>query len=198
MTTSDYAALSFSPLQDTAQFYLLEPGERLLTEDSPAIKVMTDFKYVVPVTIDPDASLEYALNKMKLAGVRMLLVTAEDEHILGIISAETILGERPVKLAQENKLSFSNLRVEMLMTKQSAIKAISMVSVRDACIGHILQTMQVIERKHLLVLDTDDRKRQVVRGLFSRAQIHRQLGKRPDAIVTHAHSLAEIQHKLHV
>jgi hypothetical protein len=38
MTTSDYAALSFSPLQDTAQFYLLEPGERLLTEDSQPSK----------------------------------------------------------------------------------------------------------------------------------------------------------------
>lgn len=188
-----YAVLKYSPLDADNHFYLVEPGERLLNEDSPAIKVMTDFKYVTPITTTPDASIEYALNKMKLAGVRLLLVTGEEEdNIQGIISATTILGERPIKMSQELRIPFSDLKVHMLMTKQADIKAVSMMSVKNACIGHIISTMKEIGRKHLLVSDVDERGRAVIRGLFSITQINKQLGRTGETQVRPADSLAQL------
>lgn len=188
-----YAVLNYAPLKADNHFYLVEPGERLLNEDSPAIKVMTDFKYVVPIVISPDASIEEALNKMKLAGVRLLLVTDEEEdNIQGLISATTILGERPIKMSQELRIPFSELKVSQLMTAQRDIKAISMVSVKDARIGHIISTMKEIGRKHLLVSDIDEKGRSVIRGLFSITQINKQLGKTGESQVRHADSLAQL------
>jgi CBS-domain-containing membrane protein len=189
-----YAVLNFAPLKTDNQFYLVEPGERLLNEDSPALKVMTDFKYVMPVTIDVNASIEYANNKMKLAGVRLLLVTDDDDgnSIQGIISATTILGERPIKMAQELRVSFADLTVKMLMTAQPDIKAINMISLKDARIGHIISTMKEIGRKHLLVTDIDEKGRSVVRGLFSITQINKQLGRTGETQVRPADSLAQL------
>jgi CBS-domain-containing membrane protein len=188
-----YAILNYAPLKADNHFYLVEPGERLLNEDSPAIKVMTDFKYVTPITTTSDVSIEYALNKMKLAGVRLLLVTGEeDDNIQGIISATTILGERPIKMSQELRVPFSDLKVRQLMTSQTDIKAISMVSLKDARIGHIISTMKEIGRKHLLVSDVDEKGRSVIRGLFSITQINKQLGKTGETQVRPADSLAQL------
>lgn len=188
-----YAVLNYAPLKADNHFYLVEPGERLLNEDSPAVKVMTDFKYVTPITISSDISIEEALNKMKLAGVRLLLITDEEEdNIQGLISATTILGERPIKMSQELRVPFSELKVSQLMTKQADIKAISMVSVKDARIGHIVSTMQEIGRKHLLVSDVDEKGRSVIRGLFSITQINKQLGKSGVSQVRPADSLAQL------
>jgi len=189
-----YAVLNFAPIKADNQFYLVGPGERLLNEDSPALKVMTDFKYVMPVTIDADTSIEYALNKMKLAGVRLLLVTDDEDgnSIQGIISATTILGERPIKMAQELRVSFAELKVKMLMTAQPEIKAINMISLKDARIGHIISTMKEIGRKHLLVMDIDERGRSIVRGLFSITQINKQLGRTGETQVRPADSLAQL------
>jgi len=188
-----YAVLNYAPLKADNHFYLVEPGERLLNEDSPAVKVMTDFKYVTPITTSADVSIEYALNKMKLAGVRLLLVADEDEeNIQGIISATTLLGERPIKMSQELRVPFSDLKVSQLMTKQADIKAIRMMSLKDARIGHIISTMKDIGRKHLLVTDTDDKGRSIVRGLFSITQINKQLGKTGETQVRHADSLAQL------
>jgi hypothetical protein len=188
-----YAILNYAPLNADNHFYLVEPGEQLLSEDSPALKVMTDFKYVTPVITSADVSIEYALNKMKLAGVRLLLVTGEDEdNIQGIISATTILGERPIKMSQELRVPFADLKVSMLMTSQQNIKAISMISVKDARIGHIISTMKEIGRKHLLVTDIDEKRRSVVRGLFSITQINKQLGRTGETQVRPADSLAQL------
>jgi len=196
MSQQDYATLSFATLQVGTPYYLVEPGERLIREDSPAIKVMTDFHHIPPITVDEDTNIEFALKKMKLAGVRLLLVTGEDESIVGIISSCDILGEKPIKLAQENKLSHAQISVKMVMIPQSEIKAIQMISVKDAEVGHIIQTLKTLERQHLLVIDQDERGRLVVCGLFSSSQISRQLGRGEEPLVTIPHSLAEMQIQL--
>ncbi len=196
MSHQEYATLSFAALKVGTPYYLVEPGERLIREDSPALKVMTDFHHIPPVTVDEDVSIEYALKKMKLAGVRLLLVTGEDERITGIISACDILCEKPVKLAQENKLSHAQISVKMIMLPRAEIRAVHIMSVKNAEVGHIIQTLKTLERQHLLVVDEDKQGRQWVCGLFSSSQISRQLGRGEDPLVTMPRSLAEMQSQL--
>ncbi len=83
-----------------------------------------------------------------------------------------------------------------------------MLSVRNAQVGHIVATLRALEQRHLLVVQSANENgepadveampsigsgKQVVRGLFSSAQIGRQLRVDVDEIMTPAHSLAEIQ-----
>ncbi len=182
------------------------PNRAYLT--SPAIEVMTDFNHVRPRTIGPGAPIDEALENMKRVGVRLLLVEDGDRKILGIVSSYDIQGEKPIKLVQESRISRSEISVSDIMTPQAEIEALHMLSVRNAQVGHIVATLRALERRHLLVVQSaggngepaDDEAmpsltsgKQVVRGLFSSAQIGRQLRVDVDEIMTPAHSLAEIQ-----
>lgn len=170
---------------------------------SPAVDVMTDFAHVHPRTVGPEVPIDEALEQMKRGGVRLLLVEDPERHIIGIISSYDIQGEKPIKLVQESRVSRSEIRVADIMTPQDRIEALNMLSVRNAQVGHIVATLRALEQRYLLVVQTGKdgseppsiaRGKQVVRGLFSSAQIGRQLRVDVDEIMTPAHSLAEIQH----
>lgn len=179
--------------------------------NSPAIEVMTDFNHDRPRTTRPNVPVDEALGYMKRIGVRLLLVEDEARSIVGIISSYDIQGERPIKLAQESRVSRSKIRVADIMTPQEEIEALHMLSVRNAQVGHIVATLRALEQRHLLVVQSagdngepgNDESmpsigsgKQVVRGLFSSAQIGRQLRVDVDEIMTPAHSLAEMQRGL--
>lgn len=185
------------------------PNRAYLT--SPAIEVMTDFNYVRPRTTTPEAPVDDALEQMRQVGVRLLLVEDGERNVVGLVSSYDIQGERPIKLAQQSRISRSEIRVSDIMTPQAEIDALHMLSVRNAQVGHIVATLRALERRHLLVVQSagengepaDDEAlpsigtaKQVVRGLFSSSQIGRQLRVDVDEILTPAHSLAEMQRGL--
>lgn len=193
----EYAPLSYIHLQPGRTFeHPAEPPE-IAHWDSPAVEVMTDFRSVKPVTISPDTSIDAALEKMKRVGVRLLLVINEHKQIIGLITAKDIQGERPIMLAQEARIPRSSIRVDAIMTPQSEIIGLNIISVRNALVGHIIETLRQLERQHILVLEVDEvTKVQQVRGLFSTSQIGRQVGEDITAGIAPAHSLAEIQHEI--
>ena len=43
----------------------------------------------------------------------------------------------------------------MIMTPQSAATVLNLVSVRNAQVGHIIETFRQLERQHMLVVDVD-------------------------------------------
>jgi len=191
--TGEFAALSNIPLApgtlcDVPTF--VPKNERL---ELPALDFMTDFKKVNPVTISKDVTLEQALTKMKTAGVRLLLVVDDREQVIGLITARDVQGEKPVELAQTSGMPRAQIRVEHIMTAQPNITALNMLSVRNARVGHIVETLWQLERQHMLVVQIDgETGGQSIRGLFSSSQIAKQLGLQPSPEMAVAHSLAEM------
>lgn len=193
----EFAALSYTPLQSSRTFERPTEPPEIVHWNSSATEVMTDFRRVKPITVRPDVSIDSALEKMKWAGVRLLLVINEQQQIIGLITAKDIQGEQPIKLVQETRTPHSSIRVDAIMTQQAEIIGLNMISVRNALVGHIIETLRQLERQHILVLEVDEAtKEQTVRGLFSTSQIGRQLGENITAEVAPAHSLAEIQHEI--
>jgi CBS-domain-containing membrane protein len=155
------------------------PPQRLpeeVTADSPAIDVMTDFTKVTAITMTPFASLDETEQRMIASGVRMLLVTDQANSILGVITANDLLGKRPVKYLQEVGGKRSDIEVRDIMTSSDQIEVLYMVDVENAKVGDIVDTLKRVNRQHAMVVDLDEEKNQVVRGLFSTTQIGRQLG----------------------
>jgi CBS domain containing-hemolysin-like protein len=163
-----------------------------LTPDSAALEVMTDFLRVPPVTVDPGVPIDDALERMKTAGVRLLLVVDEEYLVIGQITAKDIQGERPLELVRELGVPRSSIRVRDIMRPQSEIVALNMVSVRDAQIGHIVQTLLELERQHILVVEDERHGPHRIRGMFSTSQISKQLGYDVTRPEVPAHSLAEM------
>lgn len=165
--------------------------------DDPALDAMTDFRFVDPVTVAPATPIDEALDKMKRAGVRLLLVTDSERHIVGVVTANDIQSEKPIKLLQEDRLPRADVTVQMVMTPQRNIQVLNYLSVRSAQIGHVLQTLHQVGRQHLLVVRVDETTgEQTVCGMFSTSQINRQLHRHADTDVAPAASLAEMVREL--
>ena len=167
-----------------------EPPELVHFHDS-AMLVFTDFARVYPVTTTADRTIDYALYKMKKTGVRLLLVVDKKHRMIGLISADKIMGDDPVRLAEDKQLDHNQITVAMLMQPQKDIQVLESSHLRDARVGHIIATLHRLEQKYLLVVDHG-----TVSGLFSANQISKQLGRNILQDEMPAHSLAEMVHSI--
>jgi predicted transcriptional regulator len=161
--------------------------------DSPAIEVMTDLGRIPPATIGAQETLAYTNQSMILRGVRLLLVVETNGHILGVITARDLLGEKPVRIAQERGAKREELEVRDIMTHLHDMEVIKLKDVEHAEVGHIVATLVSCGRQHALVVEEDKAaNRQTLRGIFSASQIARQLGIE---LTTHevARTFAEIE-----
>ncbi len=194
----EFATLSHIRLKPGTRFERPPELPRLVHLDSPALEVMTDFRVVHAVTVAPQVSIDEALETMKTRGVRLLLVTGDNDEIVGLITAKDIQGEKPIKIAQESRIAHSEITVEAVMTPRSSIEVLNMLSVRNAQVGHIVTSLQELARQHALVVEVDSTtKAQCVRGIFSTSQISKQLGVNAAEAVTRDSTLAEISDDIH-
>jgi CBS domain-containing protein len=182
---------------DTAVFRYQQGLPTSVTLENPALDVMTDLTRVKVFTVAPDVSIADALQKMIHAEVRLLIVTAPDDVVLGVISAYDIMGERPVNISVAEGVPHSGIRVEQVMTPRDQIGALRMSDVMDARVGDVVATLRDAGRQHAIVLDRDENGQEILRGIFSMTQIARQLGApvEPDG---KAQTFSELERALHV
>ncbi|MHB8666226.1 MAG: CBS domain-containing protein [Burkholderiales bacterium] len=175
--TREYHPLTAHRLQTATRFH--RPGQDLerVGLDSPALAVMTDLRQIPAATIDPDAPLDAANRFMIRRGVRLLLVTNDEHQVLGLITANDVLGEKPVKFALERGIAHSEIRVGNIMTPREQLEALLYNDLIQAQVGHIVATLKHAGRQHALVIDSGgDGEVPAIRGIFSASQIARQLG----------------------
>ena len=165
--------------------------------DSPATEVMTDLRRVSAVTIGFDASIDAANQVMIEKRVRALFVVDDDtRHVLGIITATDILGERPLKLAQERGIRRNELVVRDIMTPADQIEVLDLHEIARARVGDIVATLQLAGRQHALAVEVAEGASAgatTVCGIFSLTQIARQLGIAPGQTHDIARTFAEIE-----
>jgi hypothetical protein len=148
-----------------------------VTATSPAISVMTDLRLVTAATIGPDATLDEATRTMIFRNVRMLLVTAPDQSVLGLITVPDAQGERPLRHLHERGGTHAELRVSDVMTPTGDIDVLDIKDVLRAEVGHIVASLMAWGRQHALVAERDAATGATrIRGIFSATQIGRQLG----------------------
>ncbi|MBK1689604.1 CBS domain-containing protein [Rubrivivax gelatinosus] len=190
-------ALSTRSLEAGAVLAQAQPWQTFpVTLDSAAVSVMTDLTQVKAATVLPAATLRRAEQAMIYLGVRMLFVVGEWPAIEGLITTTDLRGERALRLVQERGLRWDEITVEDVMTPRSRLDAIDHARLQGARVGNLVATLKRLGRNHLLVVDgggpgVPPR----LRGIVSRSQIERQLG-RPVDIVPVANSFADLPQML--
>lgn len=191
---AEFKALPFHPLAGLVSYF--EPSQELpaqVKENSPAILVMTDLRQQIAVTVEPNVSIDWALQRMKTAGVRLLFVVNSDKEILGLITSTDILGEKPLQFHRELHLRYEEIMVRDIMTPQSELDVVRMDDVLRSTVGDIVATLRNVGRRHALVLDDDVRtERAAIRGIFSVSQISKQLDQLIETTEV-AHTFAEVE-----
>lgn len=169
----------------------------LIHIEDPALSVMLDYKHTRAITIAPTAFIAEAHIEMKACGVHLLLVVDNESRVVGLISSEDILGEKPVKIIQEKHLSRAEVRVRLVMTPQEHIVAIDYEALRLAKVAHVIQTLKAAKQHYALVVEVNHANhQQTVRGLFSLSQISKQLAINVIDDDPLARSLIELRHKI--
>jgi CBS-domain-containing membrane protein len=175
--TAPYHVLPVVPLQKGATF--VTPKQLVANEvamDHPALSVMTDFATVTALTIQPLDSIEVARTRMIHHGVRFLLVSDDQHHILGVITANDLSSERPMHVIRTQGIRHADVLVKDIMTPRESLEVICMADLQVAKVGDIVTTLQTQGRQHALVVERGGDQSQSLRGLFSISQIGRQLG----------------------
>jgi len=164
--------------------------------DDPASDIFVDFKVIKAVTIAQDAPITDAKAKMKACGVHMLLVINHDKGVIGLITSEDILGEKPVLAAQQKFISRADVRVSMILTPAENVIAINYEELHLAKVGHIIQTLAHAKQHYALVIENINNDQQLVRGMFSLSDISRQLDKNVLDNYLPASTLIELNKKI--
>lgn len=189
--------LSLHPLPPSAGYF--EPSQEFaagVTMNSPAVLAMTDLRQQIAVTIEPDVSIEWALQRMKSAGVRLLFVVNSSKQVLGLITSTDIQGEKPIQFRQELSLRHEEVMVRDIMTPQAALDVTEMADVMRATVADVVAMLEQVGRRHALVLDRDPCTGDpAIRGIFSATQIEKQLDRVIETIGV-ARTFAEVESAL--
>lgn len=187
-----YNALNLAPLKKSANLYQpVHMMEGAVELSDPAKYVFTDFQRVTPLTIEASATIERANEKMIMCGVRLLFVCDDHGTIEGLITADDILGERPVQYVKEHGGCRQDILVLDIMTHQKKLETVDLDVVLEATVGDIAETIKHTGKHHILVTE-NIRGNETLRGIFSRTQVSRQIGERIK-FTNRANSFAELE-----
>ena len=174
-----------------------QASELRVQASSPATDVMTDLSRVVAVTIATGASIDEAHQAMITHGVRALFVVDDASVIQGIVTANDILGEKPIQIAQDRGMRHVEVLVSEVMTPAGLLEAMELQDVLQVRVGDIVETLKRSGRQHALVIESGSTDAtpatRTVRGIFSLTQIARQLGLPPQIGRSVARTFAEIE-----
>lgn len=193
-----YRPLRQSKARSGVTYRLQSPTAALRVQaSSPATDVMTDLSKVKAVTTAAAASVDQARQAMITHGVRALFVVDGPGVVLGIVTADDILGERPIQIAQDRGVRHVDVLVSEVMTPADLLEAMELQDVLQVRVGDIVETLKRYGRQHALVIESESADAtsatRTVRGIFSLTQIARQLGLPPQTRHDVARTFAEIE-----
>lgn len=216
-----YSPLWHSPITEPISFLQPPAVPEHVHLNDPAVEVMTDFTRIEPRTTRIDTPIDEALEHMKTSGVRSLLVDDEFGDVIGLVSSYDIQGEKPITLIEQSRRPRASITIGEVMTPKRDLEFLDMLSVRGARVGHVVATLRKLELRYLLVTQVGEQEeapmeglpdsymrgtewepvripsrqagRRWIRGLFSAAQVSRQLGVDLMTVITPARSLSELE-----
>ncbi len=190
--TKLYRSLSFNKISNfTGLYETAHMKNSSVGLVDPAIIVMTDFKQISALQIEATASIENANKKMMLCGVRLLFVIDEHDVVTGLITANDILGEKPVNYIREHGGLRDEIMVLDIMTRKEDLDAVRIEAVSRGSVGDIVESFKACDRHHIIVTESAGNGVQI-RGMFSRTQVSRQLGE-PIWFNNRANTFAELE-----
>lgn len=154
-----------------------DPWQVNLTD--PAASVMTDFRVRSMFKLAPEETIDAALEKMKVAGLRIAFVFEKgSENVLGMITAYDIMGEKPMRYLQDiglndHHVTRKDIKVQDILDPVSTWVTANLRDVERATVQSVLIALQKSGRTHLPVVEPSDGPTPRLRGLFSSAKILR-------------------------
>jgi len=189
----NYSSLSTLHLDEDNHYSHPPELPELVHLDDPAIDVLLNFENHQPAITHPKVSITDNMIDMKASGAHIMLVV-EDKKVVGVISSEDILGEKPMQIIQERRIKRDEILVRAVMTPREKLLAVSYQDLTHSKVGQVLATLNQAKQHYLIVVDTQEgAKHQAVHGLIYIYDILKRLDKNLATELREASSLLELQ-----
>ncbi len=162
-------------------------NEAVIDLTSPATQVVTSFTDTSPMRASFDTTIEQASKQLTTQRSDFILVTDEQQKLIGIVASADLQSSKIMILAQRLGLPRSEISLRYLMTPLSNLMGVSMKSLSYSCIGDALQTMEHHGAMFILVTAANNE----ISGLISARDIARKL-QIPVHISPIAHTFSEV------
>jgi CBS domain-containing protein len=144
----------------------------LIHLDDPAESAIINFSSHPAITISPSESIDNAIFEMRSHDIHTILVL-DNQHVIGILSSNDILGNKPIQLLQEKRINREQIQVHMIMSNINDSIFIDTKTLSFARVGNIVKTLKKHKKQYLLALDHDNK----IYGLFTASRISKLLHK---------------------
>ena len=174
----------------------LQSTPELVREDDPASYVMQPLTSTKTLFIQYDDNINTATQAVKIHHTPLLLVM-EGDSLVGLISSEDLLGEKPITLQQKSRIQREDITVKMLMTPLKDILVMTLEDVMHARVGNIVATLKQLNQHYALVTSNNDDKGETqLHGIFNTAQISKQLHKDIQHALYQIESISKLEKEL--
>ncbi len=188
---------TLKPLELPSDARILQPPRvraDKVTAASPALAVMTDLRKVRVITINPETPLNAALMVMINAKVRLLIAIDKAGVIVGLVSAQDVMGEKPLRVANDDRIHRDAVTVQQIMTRSGDVRPLSISDVEHASVSDIVMHLIESHKQHALVVEAGAENGAFhACGIFSATQIGRQLGEDINVSDGLAQSFSELE-----
>lgn len=182
------------PLSSMSTAPTLPMVQKVALPQDAALSLLTDLHHSACVVASYQDGLAQTMHLMMRAGVRMVFVSGADGALVGMVTAEDIMGERPVQRASSHLVPHHELTVADVMVPVTHWDTVELAQVRTARLGDIAATMHEHGLRYLLV--TQHKQGQtMLRGMFSARRLEMAMNTtiEPDL---HSRSFAELEQAL--
>ena len=188
---------TLKPLELPRDARILQPprvrADKVASE-SPALAVMTDLRKMRVITINPETPLNAALMVMINAKVRLLIAIDRAGVIVGLVSAQDVMGEKPLRVANDNRIHRDAVTVQQIMTRSSDVRPLNIGDVEHVSVSDIVMHLIESHKQHALVVERGGESAAFhACGIFSATQIGRQLGEDINVSDGLAQSFSELE-----
>ena len=148
----------------------------VISLETPALHVFTDFHTAKPYTIHMKTLADDALQVMQKVDVHALLVVNNNDDIAGLINTKQLQGIYRTQIAQQEDIHQKEVTVGILMNKISHLPVVDYDVLKDACVGHLARLMHDKQIDHLLAQESSKCGKYIIRGIISAGFIAKRLG----------------------
>lgn len=139
---------------------------------SPALMVLTDFKYHRPHVVEAHIPAVEAAELMLQENVRIKIVVDTQNEFIGLISREDLEDQNIILTQATNGVAREEVLVADLMRARESIRAINYEDIQRSTVEDLVYTLQRQGQRYCIVIDPNHHH---IRGVISSTEISRRL-----------------------
>jgi hypothetical protein len=161
----------------------------------PALSQMTDLRLAPCVTVDHRDGIAPTLHVMQRARIHMAFVAGVGGEPIGLVTADDLQGEGPLRRAVADHVGIGDLVLEHVMTPLSDWQVVDAWQIEHSRVGNVAATMRRHGLRYLVVAERGPASTRLC-GLFSARRMEQALGL-DLSVGPRSRSFAELEAALH-